>query len=94
MPMASTQLDLSILEDLDFQPPCEAVFYSRFFGHLSSPCGKPAEWSATVHQVFNCQWVDKFYCSACIQLIKQDACYCGVENRVRNLTPIRGKGKQ
>lgn len=79
MTMMSTDLDLTILEKMDFAPVCEYV------GNNRVECGQAASWYfiALLPLECGCIMVDRFFCSHC-KFIREHwplltCIYCGVE---------------
>lgn len=60
----SVELDLTVLEQLDFAPPCE---YLGADLHNGEQCGKPAEWLFIGLQPLACGCImpDRHFCTEC-----------------------------
>jgi hypothetical protein len=68
-------VDLSILEDLDFEPPCEQSGHGRglYYGLTGRLCVGHADWADTA------EWVVDSYCSACDAATSMLVCDAYVE---------------
>ena len=86
---AATEAAPVNLEALDFDLACQIEHWYVFMPEQAKPaCGKPAAYTATIHNFHTCAAVEKFVCAECINELKTP-CYTCHQPRVSDVRPIR-----
>ena len=84
MTATETTTDLSLLEDLEFTPQCEARagYYDPRLGkvlHIEPPCKSPAEWAVVLHESAGCYTDTMSLCDRHLRWLQNadTPCRCG-----------------
>lgn len=84
-----TSLELTLLEELDFEIPCDSLWVNRWTGNpTSEPCGRPAVYAAVIHDATSCGAKEKFLCERCSHLYNDGCPACHVTKRLISIQPI------
>jgi hypothetical protein len=86
----ATEVAPADLTNLDFEPTCQIEQWYILIPTMKAPaCGKPADYTATIHNFHTCAKVEKFLCEQCLPALAAPCATCH-STRVTDLRPIRG----
>ena len=76
---------------LDFDLACQIEHWYVFMPEQAKPaCGKPAAYTAVVHNFHTCAGVEKFICEECLQPLLRARCSTCQAVRLTDVRPLKG----